>query len=203
MRYAVYYNYKTIGDILLIVFKPSIKPDKIIKNGDVTALYKDDELVGINIFDIGEIMKIHANGLIPILTKEMLKVINNILKNSGLDELEWQNESGFKIAKIVECEEHPESEHLHVLKVDIGEKELLDIVCGAKNAREGLICVCATPYTFMPNGEQIIPSKLLGIQSNGMLCSARELHLDGDFPLRGLLELDDKYSIGSDFFQIM
>ena len=76
----------------------------------------------------------------------------------------------------------------------------LQIVCGAFNAKKDLICVCALPYAFMPSGKQIIPGKLLGIDSNGMLCSGRELSLDGYENKRGLLELDDTYKVGSDFF---
>lgn len=199
----MYYNFETVGDVLLIVFDSYQKPDRIVKKDDVTVLYYNDKIIGINIFNISEIMKIKVNGLIPIVNQKMLDVINNILKNHGLDSLDYQKESGFKVAKIVECEEHPDSEHLHILKVDIGDKDLVDIVCGASNARVGLICVCATAYTFMPNGEQIIPSKLLGEQSNGMLCSGRELNLPGYENIHGLLELDNNHAIGSDFFAVM
>ena len=52
----------------------------------------------------------------------------------------------------------------------------------------------------MPSGRQIIPGKLLGIESYGMLCSGRELALEGYENKRGLLELDDNYKVGSDFF---
>lgn len=203
MKYAIYYNYKTIGDDLLIVFDSGAHPDDIKKNGDVVALYKDGKIVGINILNFSEIMKLKVDGFIPVINEKMLKIINDTLTNAGFEPLEAQKESGFRIAKIVECEEHPESEHLHILKVDVGNDELLDIVCGAFNARVGLKCVCALPYTFMPNGQRIIPSKLLGIQSNGMLCSGRELALPGYEGKHGLLELDENSIVGLDFFKEM
>lgn len=203
MNYGIYYNYKTIGDVLLIVFESNVNPDKVVKRDDLTVLYKDGKIIGINLFNISEIIKIKMNGLIPIINDRLLQVINNILANHDFPILEAKKESGFRVATILECEEHPESEHLHILKVDVGEKEPLDIVCGAYNARVGLKCVCATPFTFMPNGQQIIPSKLLGVQSNGMLCSGRELNLPGYAEKHGLLELDDNYNIGSDFFSLM
>lgn len=203
MKYAIYYNYKTVGDVLLIVFDANKNPNKIIKKDDVVALYKDNELVGYNIIDISELVKIKVNGLLPVVNEKFLAIINDKLKNANFEPLPEQKESGFKVAEIVECEEHPDSEHLHVLKVNVGEEKLLDIVCGAFNARVGLKCVCATPYAFMPNGQQIIPEKLLGIQSNGMLCSGRELNLPGYENKHGLLELDDNYMIGSDFFKEM
>lgn len=199
-RYALYYDYESIGDVLLIVFDSNTIPNVIKRDNDVVSLYKDDKLIGINIFNISKIMKIKAKGYIPLVSDRVLEVINTILKNSNVAELPAQKESGFRVAKIVDIEEHPDSEHLHICTVDIGEKEPLQIVCGAFNARKDLICVCATPYTFMPNGQSIIPNKLLGIDSYGMLCSGRELNLEGYEGKRGLLELDESYAIGSDFW---
>lgn len=199
-RYALYYDYESIGDVLLIVFDSNTIPNVIKRDNDVVSLYKDDKLIGINIFNISKIMKIKAKGYIPLVSDRVLEVINTILKNSNVVELPAQKDSGFRVAKIVDIEEHPDSEHLHICTVDIGEKEPLQIVCGAFNARKDLICVCATPYTFMPNGQSIIPNKLLGIDSYGMLCSGRELNLEGYEGKRGLLELDESYAIGSDFW---
>ncbi len=199
-RYALYYDYESIGDVLLIVFDSNTIPNVIKRDNDVVSLYKDDKLIGINIFNISKIMKIKAKGYIPLVSDRVLEVINTILKNSNVAELPAQKDSGFRVAKIVDIEEHPDSEHLHICTVDIGEKEPLQIVCGAFNARKDLICVCATPYTFMPNGQSIIPNKLLGIDSYGMLCSGRELNLEGYEGKKGLLELDESYTLGSDFW---
>lgn len=201
MEYGCYYNYKTIGDVLLIEFKVNEYPTKVVKKDDVVALYNNnDELVGINIFNISNVVKIKADGFIHHLNKEVLDVINSILKNAGIKELNYQEGSGFKVAKIIDIEEHPDSEHLHICKVDVGEKEPLQIVCGAFNARLDLKCVCALPYTFMPDGKEIIPGKLLKVDSYGMLCSGRELGLPGYEKIHGLLELDDTYEVGKDFF---
>ena len=201
MKYALYYDFETIGDVLLVVIKPTIIPTKEVKINDVVALYNKDELIGINIFNISKVIKIKAKGLIPLINEDILNVINHILENANLEKLPIQIESGFRVAKIVDIDEHPDSEHLHICMVDIGDKEPLQIVCGASNARKDLVCVCATPFTFMPNGQQIIPNKLLGIQSNGMLCSGRELNLEGYEGKRGLLELSDEYKVGTDFWK--
>ncbi len=199
-RYGLFYNFKTIGDVLLIVFKPLETPDEVIKKENVVVLKKCGQVIGINIFDISKIMKIKANGFIPRIDDKVLEVINHILENHDIEPLEKLDNSGFKVAKIVDIEEHPESDHLHICKVDVGHSDYLEIVCGAFNARKDLICVCALPYTFMPSGRQIIPGKLLGVDSYGMLCSGRELALEGYENKRGLLELDEKYVVGSDFF---
>lgn len=199
-RYGVFYNYKTIGDVLLIIFDQRENPDEVIKQDDVVVIKKNKKIIGINIFNISKIMKIKANGFIPLLDDKVLDVINHILENHNLPILEKQKNSGFVVAKITNIEEHPDSDHLHICNVDVGEDKELQIVCGAFNAKKDLICVCALPYAFMPSGKQIIPGKLLGIDSNGMLCSGRELSLDGYENKRGLLELDDTYKVGSDFF---
>lgn len=198
--YAIFYNYHTIGDVLLIISDLETKPNRVVKNGDVTSLYLDDKLIGINIFNISNVLKIKSNGLIVLPLKEMIDVINNILINANVETLDYKKESGFKVGKVLTCEEHPDSDHMHVLTVDIG-SEVLDIVCGAPNVKEGQKVVVATLGTTMFDGKKIVPSSLRGIKSNGMLCSPRELHLEGAPNVRGILVLDDDAIIGEDFFK--
>ena len=77
---------------------------------------------------------------------------------------------------------------------------MLDIVCGAKNARKDLNVVVATIGAILPNGKRIKKSKLLGIESFGMLCSAKELNINNKkFNDQGIIELDSIYTIGSTF----
>ncbi|HBN52898.1 MAG TPA: phenylalanine--tRNA ligase subunit beta [Stenotrophomonas sp.] len=97
------------------------------------------------------------------------------------------------VARIVEAVRHPEADRLQVCSVDAGRGELLQIVCGAPNARPGLVAPLAMVGAQI--GElKIKPAKLRGVESNGMLCSARELGLDSD--ASGLLELPDDAPIG-------
>ena len=198
--YAIFYNYHVVGDVLLIISDLETKPNRVVKNGDVTSLYLDDKLIGINIFNISNVLKIKSNGLIVLPLKEMIDVVNNILINANVETLEYKKESGFKVGKVLTCEEHPDSDHMHVLTVDIG-SEVLDIVCGAPNVKEGQKVVVATLGTTMFDGKKIVPSSLRGIKSNGMLCSPRELHLEGAPNVRGILVLDDDAIIGEDFFK--
>jgi phenylalanyl-tRNA synthetase beta chain len=102
--------------------------------------------------------------------------------------------AGVIVARIVECAKHPEADRLQVCKVDAGQGELLQIVCGAPNARPGLVAPLATVGTMV--GEVTIKAaKLRGVDSNGMLCSAKELGIDAD--ASGLLELPDDAPIGA------
>ena len=102
--------------------------------------------------------------------------------------------AGVVVARIVECAKHPEADRLQVCQVDAGQGELLQIVCGAPNARPGLVAPLATVGTKV--GELTIKAaKLRGVDSNGMLCSAKELGIDAD--ASGLLELPDDAPIGA------
>ncbi len=96
------------------------------------------------------------------------------------------NLDGVVVARIVECAKHPEADRLQVCQVDAGNGEMLQVVCGAPNARPGLKAPLATLGTKV--GELTIKAaKLRGVESSGMLCSAKELGIDAD--ASGLLEL--------------
>ncbi|MDI9274938.1 phenylalanine--tRNA ligase subunit beta [Stenotrophomonas sp. PFBMAA-4] len=97
------------------------------------------------------------------------------------------------VARIVEAVRHPEADRLQVCKVDAGQGELLQIVCGAPNARPGLVAPLAMVGAQIGD-LKIKPAKLRGVESNGMLCSAKELGLDTD--ASGLLELPDDAPVG-------
>jgi phenylalanyl-tRNA synthetase beta chain len=95
--------------------------------------------------------------------------------------------AGIVVGEIVECGKHPNADSLSVCKVQADGSEPLQIVCGAPNARVGLKAPLATVGTKMPGGMEIKQAKLRGVESQGMLCSARELGLAEDSS--GLLEL--------------
>jgi len=97
------------------------------------------------------------------------------------------------VARIVEAVRHPEADRLQVCQVDAGQGGLLQIVCGAPNARAGLVAPLALVGAQV-GGIAIKAAKLRGVESNGMLCSAKELGLDSD--ASGLFELPDDAPIG-------
>lgn len=97
-------------------------------------------------------------------------------------------------AKIVECKPHENSDHLHVLMVDDGSKKLRQVVCGASNARVGLISALAVPGCVIA-GQKIQSGKLRGVVSDGMMCSGRELGINDDHS--GIIELPENTKIGS------
>ena len=110
------------------------------------------------------------------------------------------NATNLIIGEVVECKEHPDSDHLHVCKVNIG-KEVLQIVCGAPNVRAGLKVIVALNGAKLPGGE-IKKSVIRGQESNGMICSIAELGLDKKFlkeeDIAGICELPLDATIGDD-----
>ena len=104
------------------------------------------------------------------------------------------------IGEVVECIDHPDSDHLHVCQVNIGEKTT-QIVCGAPNVRKGLKVIVATPGAVLPGDFEIKTSKIRGIDSNGMICALYELGLEEkteESYNRGIEELDNDAPVGED-----
>jgi phenylalanyl-tRNA synthetase beta chain len=112
--------------------------------------------------------------------------------------------TGIVVGEIKVAEQHPNADRLRVCKVDVGQAELLNIVCGAPNARVGIRIPCALVGAALPPGEDGKPfaikvGKLRGIESQGMLCSAKELGLVDE--TGGLLELAVDAPLGQDIRQ--
>ena len=137
-------------------------------------------------------------------TKANQKEIIEKLTNIGLEvegTKENFNELGkFKIAKIIKVEKHPNADKLKVCDVDTGRNEILKVVCGAPNARDGLITIYAPPGTVIPKTKfQLKVAKIRGIESRGMLCSESELNLSNES--NGIIELKNKETeIGKSYF---
>ena len=115
------------------------------------------------------------------------------------------NATNLIIGEVLECEMHPDSDHLHVCKVNVG-KEILQIVCGAPNVRKGLKVIVALPGAKLPGGE-IKKGVIRGIESNGMLCSIAELGLESKFLSKedkeGIHELPIEANVGEDPIKFM
>ena len=111
-----------------------------------------------------------------------------------------KNIKNLVIGKVVECQAHPDSDHLHVCKVDIGNK-IIDIVCGASNVRTGIKVLVALPGCILPGDFEIKTGKIRGVESNGMLCALFELGLEeknDETYQKGIAELDTELSPGTD-----
>ena len=104
------------------------------------------------------------------------------------------------IGEIVECYDHPNSDHLHICKVNIG-SEIKQIVCGAKNVRPGLKVIVSLPGAILPGNNEIKAGKIRGEESNGMICALFELGLEEKTEEnynKGIHELPSDAPVGSD-----
>lgn len=113
---------------------------------------------------------------------------------------------GLVVGKVLSCEAHPNSDHLHVTKVDVGGEQPLDIVCGAPNVAAGQKVIVATVGTVLYDGDQsftIKPSKLRGVPSNGMICAEDEIGVGTDHS--GIIVLPEDVEVGTlakDYYKV-
>ncbi|MCP2017946.1 MAG: phenylalanine--tRNA ligase subunit beta [Erythrobacter sp.] len=106
--------------------------------------------------------------------------------------------AGFRVAKVLTAAKHPDADKLQVLSVDTGEGDPLQVVCGAPNARAGMKGVLGLPGAVVPaNGMELRKSAIRGIESNGMMCSVRELELGDEHD--GIIELPEDAPVGTSF----
>jgi len=133
-------------------------------------------------------------------TRANVQAIADKLTSIGL-EVESIEDAGarlkdFTVAEIVSAEKHPNADRLRLCMVNSGDKDLLQIVCGAPNARAGIKVVLARPGTVIPaSGESLKVGSIRGVESRGMMCSARELLLGEDHD--GIIELAEDSKVGT------
>ena len=104
----------------------------------------------------------------------------------------------FRVARVLTAERHPQADKLQVLSVDTGTGEPLQVVCGAPNARAGMLGVFGGPGTYVPGSDMTLKlATIRGVESNGMMCSARELQLGDNHD--GIIELPADAPVGTSF----
>ena len=138
-------------------------------------------------------------------TKASQSEIIDKLTNIGLEVEGIKEDNGelgkFKIAKILKAEKHPNADKLKVCDVTLGGKEILKVVCGAPNARDGLMTIYAPPGAIIPKTKfQLKVAKIRGVESKGMLCSESELNISNESS--GIIELKkSEKEIGKSYFK--
>lgn len=197
----MFYNKEGIGDTLIITLGSTERDDKAVeRNGNVARIYSKEtnKTIGYNVFDFTTIAQIETAGVIDG-NEELIASVNTVIKNNGFtDELTFDSSPKFVVGFVEEMEKHPNADKLNICQVNVGE-EKLQIVCGAPNVGEGQKVVVAKVGAVMPSGMIIKDASLRGVESTGMICSARELDLPDAPQEKGILVLPDDYEIGSEF----
>lgn len=184
------YN-ENVGDVLFVTLR---KTEEVSyeHNGDITLIKDGNEVIGLNIFNASSNLKLELSDY-----EVMVQRINELLQKNGIEALEFDLTPKFIVGKVIEKESHPDADKLNVTKVDVG-TEVLQIVCGAPNVDKEQKVVVARVGAIMPEGLYIKPSQLRGVDSNGMICSKKELNLKDD-GIKGIYVLDDSYNVGEPF----
>src|SRR3954466_1871245 len=137
-------------------------------------------------------------------TDASAEAIADKLTNIGLEVEELSNPAEalapFVVAKVLTAEKHPQADKLQVLTVDAGTGEQIQVVCGAPNAHAGMLGVFGPPGAYIPGSDLMLKvAAIRGVESRGMMCSARELELGEDHT--GIIELPDDAQVGTPFTQ--
>lgn len=158
-------NSKTLKNKALVLIS-SLEGEKVIKtDGDFTCIFINDKLVGVNVFNFDKYFS--AKDGIHTLSDEQIEVLKQ--KNIVFD-----YQSHFSIGEVVSREAHPKSEKLFVLKVQTNKE--LQIVTNSVNSLVGKQVVVANIGAILPSGLEIVHSKVMGVESEGMLCGGETLN---------------------------
>jgi phenylalanyl-tRNA synthetase beta chain len=137
-------------------------------------------------------------------TDASAEAIAERLTNIGLEVEALSNPAqalaAFTVARVVTAEKHPQADRLQVLTVDAGTGETIQVVCGAPNAHAGMLGVFGPPGAYIPGSDMTLKiAAIRGVESRGMMCSARELELGEDHT--GIIELPADAPVGTPFTQ--
>ncbi|WP_368985526.1 YtpR family tRNA-binding protein [Caldifermentibacillus hisashii] len=198
----IFYNKEGVGDIFLISLQPVNQANFTYeKKDDVVKIVNSEtgETAGFNLFNASNYVSFTVTKGLVDLTEELVAKLNEIINSHGFtDQLTADLSPKFVVGYVKEKEKHPQADKLSVCKVDVG-TEILQIVCGAPNVDAGQKVVVAKIGAVMPIGLVIQPAELRGISSQGMICSARELALPNAPEKKGILVLEDTYTVGTEF----
>jgi len=197
----VAYNKEHVGDILLVqLASEEIVTTEVEKIGDV-ALLKEKatgEVKAFNLFNASKYVDLDVQGNVEI-TEELVKKLEQAITENGVElSLDVDFTPKFVVGYVEEKEKHPNADKLSVCKVNVGD-EVLQIVCGAPNVEAGQKVVVAKIGAVMPSGMLIKQSQLRGIDSYGMICSARELAIPNAPSQKGILVLGEDAEVGAAF----
>ncbi|QCK46734.1 YtpR family tRNA-binding protein [Streptococcus pyogenes] len=196
------YNKEQVGDVLMVILQDTkdIKR-QVERKGKVARVFAEEsgKTLAWNIFEASSLITIEGNGQIFLIDEDLARLNAELAKEGFSERLEPTVGPVFVVGQIVEMLAHPDSDHLNICQVAIGEDQTVQIVAGAPNAALGLKTIVALPGAIMPNGSLIFPGKLRGEESYGMMCSPRELALPNAPQKRGIIELDESAVVGEAF----
>ena len=195
------YNKEHVGDVLMVILQEKKELKRSVeRKGKVARIFADEtgQTLAWNIFEVSSLVDIAGNGQVFLIDEQVATLNAELAKEGFVDKLENTAYPVFVVGQIEEMQAHPDSDHLNICQVNVGDKRV-QIVAGAPNAAVGLKTIVALPGAMMPSGRLIFPGKLRGEDSYGMMCSPRELALPNAPQVRGIIELGDEAQVGEAF----
>lgn len=203
--WLAFYNPTATGDVLLLTRDSNSTSAKSFeRKGDVAVVRPahQEEIVSVNIFNASQYLDLSETGQV-LLSDEQLKTINELISKTDYEaEVKVDATPKFVVGYVKSCDPVEDSDHLSLTQTNVGDTTL-QIVCGAKNIRQGLHVLVARPGAVMPSGLIIWPSELRGVPSYGMVCSTRELQLEGVGNTEGIWELSDHFEPGTPLDEVI
>ena len=188
-------NKVSYPNTLIVILAQGDGESNFEEKADVTRVTDGKgELTGFNFFNVNEVLDYDKlpNGEVK-LDEDQVAALNEKLASVGFSDKLTVAKPTLVYGYVKECAAHPDSDHLHVTQIDVGDGQDHQIVCGAPNIAQGQKVVVALPGTLMPTGAQIWPGALRGVES------ARELGLAHAPQKRGIMVVPDSFKIGDEF----
>ena len=190
----IYKNSAMFEDVVMI--QMSDKDVQTVKEeGAIVNLYNQDTLIGVNVFD-KEFSKLFDEGF-NYPNDRNLELVNKYLNS----DYTYDGNKHLLVGQVLSFEAVEDSDKLNLCEVLVLDKSY-SIVCGAKNVEENMKTIVALDNALLPDGTLIKSGKVLGIHSDGMLCSRRELGIDINPEEKGIIKLEDSEELNLGFFDI-
>lgn len=174
MKYSMYYSYKGIGDVLVIVFDEKALPTRSEQKDRITIIYHDDEIIGYNIFGTKDVIKIKSEGKIYLPSRILIDVVNSMLKNAGVPLLEMMENSGYFIGRVANVKQLDGKVEVAVTLNDVEFKEVIND------------CSLSVDDRVVINNTHICTNEELGIKENA----------------KQITVLEKEAEVGKDFFSL-
>lgn len=187
-KYSMFHVRNKKTDTLVVVFNYGKIATRYERIGDIGITYSDKEIIAYNFFNINKIVKIRANNMIFLPNEALIDVLNALL-GKKFTHLSYKMDSGFMITGCNDISKINEKESLYYLIT--GPKSLITCVLPNDVVKVGTYFVLASEGTMLPNGE---------IVKKGHACTGYDLGINDD--KTRVYELDDLYTLGSDFFRM-
>jgi len=197
----VFYNKEHVGDVLLVqLATEGIVKTEVERAGDIAILKEAQtgEIKAFNLFNASKYVQVEAQGNVDMTPEFVAQLEAAIEKNGAAISLDVDFSPKFVVGYVETKEKHPNADKLSICSVNVGE-QTLQIVCGAPNVEAGQKVVVAKIGAVMPSGMLIKEGNLRGVDSFGMLCSARELAIPNAPSEKGILVLPEDAVVGSTF----